>query len=75
MLNAHARKNWYVTYQKGDKVFVRVLKTNKNKGKKRHRIMQGYTVKRFKDSDMYKVKMKCPEDDKLIKRKVSVSYM
>ena len=36
MLNAHARKNGYLTFQKADNFFVRVLKTSKNKGKKRH---------------------------------------
>ena len=72
MMKAHARKNNYVMYQEGDKVFVRTGKKEGKYGHTRHHIVVGKVLKRIGDSDMYQIQVKFPGDDTPQKRKISV---
>lgn len=75
MIDAHSRKNCYVTFKSGDKVFVRLGKKRGKFGGARHRIVLG-TVTKVLPNDMYQVKFSGSGSDPTVStQKFSVEDM
>lgn len=72
MIQAHARKNTYMTYKPGETVFVRIVRNRKGKASKRQRIAVGRILKRYGQSDMYEVRFKNPGEKRPSERKIFV---
>ena len=59
MLEKDARKNTYKLYKPGEKLFIRSRRKGKDSLKK-HRVLIGRILKRYKDDATYLVKVKFP---------------
>ena len=70
MVEKHAPKDIYKTYNPGDKFFVRIGE-KRGKFAKRHKVLAGTVEKRYQD-DTYLVKYKLPYSDDSAKAKFGV---